>query len=99
MKYRKTKIKKKKTSKLKYLHTFLVSYCGVVTNWMGVSAQGCSPAVSNAGADMKKGDLVRNNPISIGMAMSMGLSKMLLRGWYFTDGSISKEKKGSRISW
>ena len=60
----------------------MVSYCGVATNLIGVSAHGLpsAAAVSKAGADMKKGDLVINNPIRIGMAIRIGLSNILRRG-------------------
>ncbi len=41
---------------------------------------------------MKKGDLVRNNPIKMGIAMSIGLSKMLRWGCCFiaVEGVILK---------
>ena len=53
--------------------TFLVSYCGVATSLIGLSAHGLE--AEGAVVVIMYGDLVRNSPIRMGITKSRGLLK------------------------
>jgi hypothetical protein len=76
--------------------TFFVSYIGVVTRLIGLSAQGL--VLEGAVAVIVNGECVKNNPIKIGIASNKGWLRKRLGGWYLTGGSmIGTSKQGEML--